>query len=117
MGENIYRVGKRDIIEQREYYSRHVDRMTGEKLHAKTDIAAELAHRDIQIDDLTEQLADALTREAETQRRHDGLRDDLTKREYFAGLAMQGLLSNGNGDAAPDYAVWQADALLKALEE
>jgi hypothetical protein len=48
---------------------------------------------------------------------HDG----LTKREYFAGLAMQGLLASGPHDCdlrgiAYD-AVCAADALLKALEE
>jgi hypothetical protein len=45
----------------------------------------------------------------------------LTKREYFAGLAMQGLLASGPHDCdlrgiAYD-AVCAADALLKALEE
>lgn len=34
------------------YYSRHVSAMTGEGLHAKSDIAAELALRDFQIDKL-----------------------------------------------------------------
>jgi len=47
----------------------------------------------------------------------------LSKREYFAGLAMQGLLSNPEAgvDEAPndaaEYAVKQADALLKELEK
>lgn len=43
---------KRDKCAQRDYYTRHVDAMTGEGLHAKGDIAAELAHRDIEIDRL-----------------------------------------------------------------
>ena len=34
------------------YYIRHVSAMTGEKLHAKSDIAAELGYRDMLIDDL-----------------------------------------------------------------
>ena len=34
------------------YYSRHVSAMTAEALHAKSDIAGELAHRDIEIDRL-----------------------------------------------------------------
>lgn len=34
------------------YYCRHVSAMTGEKLHAKSDIAAELGHRDMIIDKL-----------------------------------------------------------------
>ena len=42
----------------------------------------------------------------------------LTKREHFAGLAMQGLLSH-YGDSYIHYlaAVEFADALLKALEQ
>ena len=43
----------------------------------------------------------------------------LTKREHFAGLAMQGLLShNGNKDAdvCASFALEFAHALLKALE-
>ena len=46
----------------------------------------------------------------------------LTKREYFAGLAMQGLLaherSGNNNDAKlAEMAVSQADALLYELEK
>jgi len=48
----------------------------------------------------------------------------LTKREYFAGLAMQGFLSSWPdrlGEVTPkasaEYAVRCADELLKALEK
>jgi hypothetical protein len=48
----------------------------------------------------------------------------LTKREYYAGLAMHGMISAMDGfDATPGFmehlavsAVKQADALIKALE-
>lgn len=47
----------------------------------------------------------------------------LTKREYFAGLAMQGMLANGYGDFKTEFndyiaklAIEQADELLKQLE-
>jgi hypothetical protein len=40
---------ERDIIEQMQVYVDHVEAMTAEGLHSKSDIAAELAHRDIQI--------------------------------------------------------------------
>ena len=44
----------------------------------------------------------------------------LTKREYFAGLAMQGLLASNNGQSI-DYLIHQsikaADELLKQLEK
>jgi hypothetical protein len=51
----------------------------------------------------------------------------LTKREYFAGIAMQGLLANANGamtegssrtfspDGISDLALKHADALLEKL--
>ena len=46
--------------------------------------------------------------------------DGLTKREYFAGLAMQGLLVNNS--SAPyklvsEWSIAQADELLKQLNE
>ena len=43
---------QRDHMAQGNYYVRHVYSMTGEALHAKSAIAAELAHRDIEIDRL-----------------------------------------------------------------
>jgi hypothetical protein len=43
----------------------------------------------------------------------------LTKREYFAGLIMQGLLANPNNDGNPKYAakhsVECSEELIKAL--
>jgi hypothetical protein len=44
----------------------------------------------------------------------------LTKREWFAGMALQVLLANpGNTllDKCADYAVFSADAILKRLAE
>ena len=46
---------ERDVIEMDRaggYYCRHVSAMTGEALHSKSDIAAELGWRDMQIDQL-----------------------------------------------------------------
>lgn len=42
----------RDLDKKGNYYSRHIDAMTREKLHGKAEIAAELAHRDMVIDTL-----------------------------------------------------------------
>ena len=42
------------------YYCRHVSAMTEEGLHAKSDIAAELAWRDMQIDRLRAALAEVV---------------------------------------------------------
>lgn len=46
---------ERDLCEldlQGGYYSNHVNAMTNECLHSTSDIAAELAHRDVLIDDM-----------------------------------------------------------------
>lgn len=45
----------------------------------------------------------------------------LSKREWFAGLAMQGMLCNpkndrDSGDTLAEYSIEYADALLKAIE-
>ena len=47
----LYDVGNRDIVEL-DTYEDHVHAMTGEKLHRKSDIAAELAFRDERIAEL-----------------------------------------------------------------
>ncbi|MEY6739531.1 hypothetical protein AB9B63_15915 [Escherichia coli] len=47
-----YAVGQRDIeqLDEGGYYTRHIYAMMHEGLYSKSDIAAELAHRDLQID-------------------------------------------------------------------
>ena len=47
---------ERDIEGQGEHYVNHVMAMTSENLHGKSNIAAELAHRDIRIAELEAQL-------------------------------------------------------------
>jgi|2_EtaG_2_1085320.scaffolds.fasta_scaffold373771_2 hypothetical protein len=50
---------ERDIMaldEKGNYYSRHVQSMTSEGLHCKSDIAAELGWRDYKIDRLNREL-------------------------------------------------------------
>ena len=46
---------------------------------------------------------------------------DLSKREWYAGLILQGLLANSTGkftlEGAPEVAVKLADALLVQLEK
>jgi hypothetical protein len=47
---------ERDIMEQGQVYCDHVMAMTAEGLHAKSDIAAERAHRDLRIAELEKAL-------------------------------------------------------------
>ena len=52
MTDKQYAVGQRDIeqLDEGGYYTRHIYAMTHEGLYSKSDVAAELAHRDLQID-------------------------------------------------------------------
>lgn len=46
--------------------------------------------------------------------------DGLTKREYFAAMAMQGIMANQNSGSIPKMcqdAVFAADELIKALNQ
>lgn len=50
-----------------------------------------------------------------------GYARDMTLRDHYAGMAMQGLVSHGNAQGAqwheiPKYAYEMADAMLKARE-
>lgn len=51
------------------YYIRHVSAMTAEGLHSKSDIAAELAWRDAEIDRLREELVNLAAELREYQER------------------------------------------------
>ena len=61
---------ERDILKQGNHYMRHVAAMTAEGLHSKSDIAAELAYRDIEIERLKTviQQAEVNTKDAKRYR-------------------------------------------------
>lgn len=54
MSDKLY--DRRDPESQGEHYWRHLDAMTREKLYSKCAIAEELAHRDIEIERLREEV-------------------------------------------------------------
>jgi hypothetical protein len=54
--EGVRHYAERNIVKQGQPYFDHVKAMTAEGLHAKSAIAAELAHRDIEIATLTAEL-------------------------------------------------------------
>lgn len=58
---NLYKVGERDLIELGKAYGDHVYHMTHEGLHSKSDIAAELAYRDNEIQRLTREKEELLS--------------------------------------------------------
>lgn len=74
------------------YYSRHVSAMTAEGLHAKSDIAGELAHRDIQIDRLRRSRDFYMKRCEALQAVQNKMRDPERK-------AVCDILSNGSTSA------------------
>jgi erythromycin esterase-like protein len=65
--ETVKLYAERDAISQGDHYLSHLLAMTAEGLHSKSDIAAELAHRDIQIDALAAQVR-------ELEKENEGLR-------------------------------------------
>jgi hypothetical protein len=65
MTDKIYAIGKRDLWRFGAHFEKHVAAMTAEGLHRKSDIAAELAFRDAEIERLRQQL------EAELKWRRD----------------------------------------------
>lgn len=97
MSEKLY--AERDIVEQGDYYSRHTSAMTGEGLHSKSDIAAELAHRDIEITRL----------QSEVER----LRGRCGELEEFSAFAQQ----TAERELDPDYVPPRtAEAMFALLE-
>ena len=67
---NLY--AERDIIEQGKHYSQHTSAMTSEGLHSKSDIAAELAHRDIEIERLQARVANLTSAMQEAAESYEG---------------------------------------------
>jgi len=74
------------------YYCRHVAAMTAEGLHAKSDIAAELAHRDLEIDRLRKSREWYASRCAALQKAQNKMRDPERK-------AVCDILANGSTTA------------------
>src|SRR5690554_5926888 len=93
---NLYE--ERDIIEQGEHYTKHTSAMTGEGLHSKSAIAAELAHRDIQLEQAQARLAeleDALRYLREPWDLSKILGADTRRRVVAADAALSGDRSKG----------------------
>lgn len=95
------------------YYSRHVKAMTAEKLHSKSDIAAELAYRDMLIDHLREELSNTLERYDQAHEWADKLSAEISD---FFGLSI-GEHSSANSpwfeawNNMPEKAVYDAELL------
>lgn len=90
---------ERDIMEQGEYYTKHVYAMTAEGLHKKSAIAAELAERDITIEKLQQRNRELL---AENELLRNGLKGDYDldawldfAKERAALVARLARLENG----------------------
>ena len=96
--ENLY--AERDIMAMGNYYMRHVDRMTREGLHAKSDIAAELGFRDMEIDRLRARVAELEAAKGEPgvwlrdQRGHYEGRETLDPM-FYLGARNPGRGANG----------------------
>jgi len=79
--DNTKQYRQRDVLDldsQGGFYSTHVNAMTAEGLHSKSDIAAELAFRDARIKHLEDQLSTT------TELPHTGLREKIHSAYMFA---------------------------------
>ena len=63
----------RDILGQGEFYLRHASAMTREGLRSKADIAAELAHRDMIIDEMRDAIDAVRTEGVRLRQELDGV--------------------------------------------
>lgn len=96
MSKEVKRYAERDAYELDKagnYYCRHVSAMTGEGLHSKSDIAAELGWRDMQIDALLAE-RDALIASSAKWKRDSELLDAIEGECWDVRF-----LSSPNGDA------------------
>jgi len=84
MTDKLY--ASRDHIAQGDAYLRHVSAMTAEGLHAKSAIAGELAHRDIEIERLLADLKDYMDAATAEAKAGDEARDEC--RRLRASLAL-----------------------------
>lgn len=89
-GSALY--GERDIMALGEYYVRHVSAMTSEGLHSKAAIAAELAHRDEQIDQLLSALRSLNAHYDDLCKSNPGFMGGMILKDY--GLWNESLLES-----------------------
>ena len=75
------------------YYCRHVSALTGENLHAKSEIAAELAWRDLQIDTLRATISRLKNELREIDIAIDDPESNLTKTQAECVLKMHRTIS------------------------
>ena len=75
------------------YYCRHVSALTGENLHAKSEIAAELAWRDLQIDTLRATISRLKNELREIDIAIDDPESNLTKTQAECVLKMRRTIS------------------------
>lgn len=81
---------ERDHEAQGVHYINHVSAMTGEGLHAKSAIAAELAHRDMEIDRLRAALAAAPQPAAQALDKDEAKAQRLTEKRWLeVGKAVE----------------------------
>lgn len=78
------------------YYTRHVVAMTKEGLHSKSDIAAELAYRDMVIDELKAQVEQL--REEKVQAGRDGFIAGIRRCDNFIGPDYAWVVTDADAD-------------------
>lgn len=116
--ERIY--AERDAMKQGAFYLRHVNAMTAEGLHSKSDIAAELAHRDIEIAQLRARLDAAAAAPGEPVAWPEWMRDREKLNDLRQHLVDAGWREGADGPLCFDQGAAMAaevcDFVLKLLD-
>ena len=107
------------------YYSKHVTAMTTEGLTSKSDIAAELAHRDAEIDFLQKRIKELdlyfgqllVTAQAAVIECEHGKGADVAMEWIFNHLAQRGDLANDDETDAQAYFEVKSEHIWQQLEE
>jgi hypothetical protein len=95
---------ERDIIKQGNFYTQHVSALTMEELYSKSDIAAELGHRDMQIAKLRAQLH-------VSQLHASNMFNAITMDNHALNEDAQTEADTALFNSTEDYAIWCEDLL------
>ena len=87
----------RDPSKLEPWYSQHVNAMTAEGLHSKSDIAAELAHRDRQIRELMERIVALEQQNEALASRLGAVEDELRHSVSVMSIVRSWLMENVRG--------------------
>jgi hypothetical protein len=102
-----------ELDEAGNYYARHVAAMTSEGLHSKSAIAAELGHRDLEIDRLRQAQAAPVADDLDSRMRAAGM---LTVADLLKGAPLDAFVKHAGVSDMGTFAQWLEMRRKECLE-